>query len=74
MKIMTNAKYVAALFRVRGEERREILEFINSVRRSLPKTATKKLNLLRMILVELDPVYGELDEARPRGKKREVKP
>lgn len=53
----------------RRDGRKQVLEFILFVRSHQPKTSTEKLNLLREILIELDPSYGFLDEIKPRNKR-----
>jgi hypothetical protein len=76
MKIMRDATYESAIWKAREEGRlsgwkggrENAIQYIALVRSRLPKTSTEKLDLLRSILIELDPVWGELDEIIPRRK------
>jgi hypothetical protein len=73
MKIMTEATLQKLRLDCRElgkkDGRYQVCEFILFVRSRLPKTSTEKLNLLRDILIELDPAYGELNEMKARGKR-----
>ncbi len=74
MKIMTNKQYAAAIDQARDQESGRIYRIIRIMRDELSETATAKRNVLRDILMMINPLLSvQIPEVRPKGsKKREA--